>query len=208
MNGNAVRFHTDDLFERLFKIRRRLLRQARDQIHIDIIKTEFSCSRIDAFHILDRMLPPQQIQRVLLHTLRVDRDAGTPVLFHAVEFFLRDAVRPPGFDRILRYFLHRQILVNHVKQPGKRLVIQRGRRAAADIDRLQLLSCKRFRHIGKFLFDRVQIRVHPSRILPRRIRRKRTIRANARAKRNADVETTAVFMVDPAREGILAFRHI
>ena len=56
-------------------------RKSKNHIHIDIIKSGFSCHRISIFNILNCMLSTNQVKCFLVHCLRINRYSSDIMCF-------------------------------------------------------------------------------------------------------------------------------
>ena len=134
MHGQAVRGKRLDRRERGAKIRRRLARQRRDDIHVDVVKPHPARQMERVLCLLARVRAPDHEKRLVAHGLGVDGDARDARGAHRGKLVPVDRTGPAGSTV-------------HSRTPGNsdfardrsRLLPyrQRGRRAAPDGQRGQ-----------------------------------------------------------------------
>ena len=188
MDGQAVRLHGLDPGQGVLHIRRVFSGKPCDQVHIDIVKSEPPCHCIRRPDVLHGMLPPHQVQRLLLHGLGVDGDPCDGEFSQHGELFLCDAVRPPSLHGKLHGMAQVEILRDLREQPPELVRLQRGRRASADVHGVRVSPLRHSPDGPEFSDQRVQITVHP--VLPHSDWRgaERAVGAHARAERDARVQ--------------------
>ena len=194
VHRDAVRIQCQNLFQRVMKSFRRIVRQAGDQIHVDVLEAGSPC-HAECLHRLCRsVLSADCFQHVILHSLRVDRNAVYAETLQCFQLFRGNGVRSSCLDTIfpqmrkIKVFLHRR---QHLFQLCRR---QRSGRTTAKVDRIhqQFLFPYQLPPNFQFLAQLFQICRNQILSLCNGMGYKRTIAAPCRTKRNRHIQADAV----------------
>ena len=188
MHRNALRRKLDHAPYGIGEYLRRFAGQRRDQIHVDIVKSQLPRKHIGAHGILPRVHAPDARERFIVKRLRVDGNAVHFVRAKHNQLFAIDGIgsarlhRP--FHRIGKFPLRRG-------EDGFQIMARDRRgRAAADVRRAHAQI--RFAHQARGCFDFMQQRPRVRRdqlsISPDFAGGKAAIAAPRAAERNADVQ--------------------
>ena len=103
MNRQAVRMQFFYLLQRMCDFFFSLARKTDDQIHIDIVKFQFSCHMENVDRIFHCMFSSNHIQGFLIHGLWIHGDSCHRKFFHHLQFFSCNTVRSSSFHCIFFY---------------------------------------------------------------------------------------------------------
>ena len=96
MNGQAVRGQLHDLLDGALYIRLQFSRQSQDQIHIDVVKADFSCQPVCRKYLFHAGFSADDVQRLLLHGLGIHGDTADLMAVQYFQFLSGDAVSTAG----------------------------------------------------------------------------------------------------------------
>ena len=186
MHGQALGRKGPDLLQRAQKVVRRLARQGRDDVHVDVVKAQTARQGERLADIPRRVRAPDGAKRRVVHRLRIDADAAHARIPQRAQLVRIQRVGPSGLDRQLPRARER---ARHPRKQARQLRgRERRRRAAADIDRPQVkprLVHQRARRVD-LVKERAQVRLDQVPVADL-ARGKRAVRAARRAKRDAHV---------------------
>ena len=136
-----------------------LARKAYDQIHVNIVKSLLSCQFKCLLCIFYRMLPADQIQSGLIHSLWIYRNPGNRKSMDRCKFFFCNAIRPACFHSKFKKSIISKLTAQTIQQPLQLIRLQCSRCSSANINRIQL-PAKAFHKAGhsfSFFAQRIQI---------------------------------------------------
>ena len=184
------------LFRRMKDFFFAFTRKSEYDIGVNVVHSDFSCKRKSFDNIFDRMSSSDDIQRLLIHRLRIYRNTRYVMGFQYSKLININRIGSSGFHCKLFKFSHIDIPFDHAKQLIKLACVKRCRRSATYIYRIKdfTLSCIYCK--GKFLFDTADIFIKAFFVLNDRIGCERAIQACRGAERNADVDAVSFILVD------------
>ena len=207
MYREAVGIQLPDLLQRVAYLVCSLPGKTDDQVHIDIVKSHSAREPELLDCLFYRVFPADQIQRLLIHGLRIDGNAAHRIFLKHAELILRDRIRTSCLHGKFCQVMQIKLPVENRQQLIKTLRRDRGRRAAADIDRVQ-------GKISHLVSNKCQLPVHgmkirllhfPAEIQP--VRAERTIQTDGRTERNAHIKAVALLEVHPVEDILLSVYH-
>ena len=114
-------------------------RKTCDQIHIDIVESQFSCQMENADYIFHCVTSSDHIQCLLLHGLWIDGNSANSMLSDHSQLVLSNAVRSSGFDRIFFQMFKGKMFFQETQNPVHLLCTQGCRCTASHINRIKML---------------------------------------------------------------------
>ena len=138
VHRDVVRAHRDDLVETPCKALGRVLGQTCDEVHVDVREARGAHLLHRAADVVRRVAAPDGREDVVLHRLGVDGNARGVVRAQHAQLFFVDRVGTARFDRELGETSKVKILLQFCEQAVHLVGGQRGRRAAAHVERLDV----------------------------------------------------------------------
>ncbi len=135
VHRDVARIQRDDLIERVREGLEVVARQTDDEVGVDVLDAGRRRDLVGAVEVRRRVAPADIPEHLVREGLRVDADPRHAIAPRNFEFFRRDRI---GSARLEREFLERRdvgALRNCGEQRFQPLRVQRGGRAAADVDR-------------------------------------------------------------------------
>lgn len=194
MHRDIVRAHRDDLVETPGKALGRVLGQARDEVHVDVREVGGAHLLHRAADVVRRVAAADGREDVVLHRLGVDGNARGVVRAQHAQLFFVDRIGTARLDRELGEITEVKILLQFREQAVHLIGGQRGRRAAAHVERLDVQPqlAHELSRGGDLVEKRLQIRLDERERLFDALRHKAAIRTPRRAERDADIERDIV----------------
>ena len=146
------------------------------------------------------MMTSDQIERFLLHCLRIDGYTADAILSQHQKFFFRDGIRPSCFHRKFQTISQIKTAPDLADQTIQLVWLKCGRCPSPDIDRVQFAMIILCGNIIQFLFQCVQICINLCFPGSQRIGSKRTVQTGARAKRYANIQTVSILIIQPGKQ--------
>ena len=205
MHGEAFRVQPHGRLHGTGKVLRMLPRQPGDHIHVDMPHALRPGHGIGLLHLLRGVGTADHLQGTVVHGLRIDADAPHARLTDGPQLAGGDGIRPPGLHGVLS----RPGIQRHqpLQQAGQLILVQRGGRAAAHIDRAELFPClpQQTRALLHFMEQCLQVWLHQL-SLAQLARGKGAVRAPCGAEGNAYIHVD--LPVIRLRQSALRPRHI
>ena len=206
MDCEGVRTEGNDLIQCIFHIAELLAGQAQDNIHIDIVEAGSPGHLERTDRVLHGMPSPDQVERLLIHRLRIHGYSGDPMLFQDFQLLHGNGIGSPCLDSAFEASAKIIILLRCCKEPVE-LLRRKGRRSPPShikSDRLSSTGAAADRFLPRFeresehlislhlQNDRIHVIVHGS--LPGRDRRcaERTVETDRRTERDMQIQAVRI----------------
>ena len=190
MYGDVLRREREHLLERGAKAVRRVAGKPRDQVHVhgEAAGLAHEAQRVE--NILRGVAAADGPEHAVVERLGIDADAVDPVRAQHVQLVGRDGVGPAGLDGELAQGAEVERRLELRAQRVELARRERGRRAAADVERHD--AQPRFAHglggRGDLTGERLQKLRHERHALFHRLAHEAAIGAARRAKRDANIQ--------------------
>ena len=195
MHGDIFGREREHLLERGAKAVRRVAGQAGDQVHVHGKAAGRAHEVQRVIDVLRRVATADRFEHAVVERLRVDADAVDPVRTQHVQLVGRDGVGPAGLDGELAQGAEVECRVELRAQRVELARRERGRRAAADVERHDAQTGAVHGLGGRrdLARERLQKFRHERHALFHRLAHKAAVGAARRAKRDAHVQAHVLF---------------
>ena len=204
MHGNVLRAQRDDLGQAFAEILRRFLRKSGDQVCVHDADARLLRLRERLADLLRTVFPSDQVQRALLHGLRVDGDAPCAGFLNDRQFFRRDRFRPSAFHGELHCAVRDEQIADAVQEQVQLIRLQTGGRTAADVDGFGGMALPVHQLSNGFHLTEQRREIGVRRVPLIRVARKTAVLTACRTERDADVQSDG-FRIRAALYRLLAF---
>ena len=134
VDGDILRVQRDGLPQTMLKALHRVPRQARDEVHVDVLVACFPGVGVAVQNVLCRVLAANTGQHLVREGLGVDGDAGGPVLLDDRQLFGVGAVRAARLHGVLHHLREVKVLPHGAHQLAQLVRREAGGGAAANVD--------------------------------------------------------------------------
>ena len=181
--------HGENLLHRVRERRQRIARQPRDDVHVDVGKARRARHLVRVDGLPRRVAATDRVQHGVGHRLRIDGDARRAAIFNDRKLFCVQRIGASALHGKFHAAREVEIVLNGLQQPRHLGAGERGRRAAAHVERADVPAGLRelFAGIFDLAEEHVQIRREQVAEFFDRLAHERAVRAARGAERDTNI---------------------